>query len=86
MLRTDNNKYRDPFENCFDPGLFQFSAELKKVDVLLNDSGFFQPFREKFGSSYPRARSTENENNIKSNIGLGAYNGSRLAVRQKSAC
>ena len=55
MLRTNNNEYRDPFENCFDPELFQLSAELKKVDDLLNDSRIIQPFIEKFGTKIGRS-------------------------------
>ncbi|MCK5180391.1 MAG: transposase, partial [Candidatus Omnitrophica bacterium] len=55
MLRTNNNEYRDPFENCFDPELFQLSAELKKVDNLLNDSRIIQPFIEKFGTKIGRS-------------------------------
>lgn len=55
MLRTNNNEYRDPFENCFDPELFQLSAELKKVDGLLDDSRLIQPFIEKFGTKIGRA-------------------------------
>ncbi|MCK4881817.1 MAG: ISNCY family transposase, partial [Candidatus Omnitrophica bacterium] len=49
------NEYRDPFENCFDPELFQLSAELKKVDNLLNDSRIIQPFIEKFGTKIGRS-------------------------------
>lgn len=55
MLRTSNNEYRDPFENCFDPELFQLSAELTKVNDLLNDSGIMQPFIEKFGTKIGRS-------------------------------
>lgn len=55
MLRTNNNEYRDPFENCFDPELFQLSAELQKVDELLNDSRIFQPFKERFDTKIGRS-------------------------------
>ena len=55
MLRTNNNEYRDPFEHCFDPELFQLSAELQKVDKLLNDPGIFQPFKERFDTKIGRS-------------------------------
>jgi IS5 family transposase len=49
MLRTNNNEYRDPFENLFDADVFKLSQELEEVDALLNDPNIIRPFVEKFG-------------------------------------
>lgn len=49
MLRTNNNEYRDPFENLFIADVFKLSQELEEVDKLLNDPDIIKPFVEKFG-------------------------------------
>lgn len=49
MLRTNNNEYRDPFENLFIADVFKLSPELEEVDGLLNDPNIIKPFQEKFG-------------------------------------
>ena len=54
MLRMNNNEYRDPFENLFDPEVFKLSDELSCVDELLNDPNIMKPFLEKFGSQRGR--------------------------------
>lgn len=55
MLRTNNNEYRDPFENLFDPKVLELSEELKKVDNLLNDPQIIKPFQKRFGTKIGRA-------------------------------
>jgi IS5 family transposase len=54
MLRTNNNEYRDPFENVFDPEVFKLSKELETVNELLNDPAIIKPFQEKFSEQRGR--------------------------------
>ena len=50
MLRIDNRSQQNPslWESVLPPELFQMNEELTRIDKLLDDERFFDPFREKF--------------------------------------
>jgi transposase, IS5 family len=56
MLRLDNSSRQNPslWESVLPPELFQMNEELTKVDKLLDDERFFDPFRERFDTRMGR--------------------------------
>lgn len=54
MLKLNHPDQKDLFEGLYDPRLFEFNDELKKVDELLGDLRLLIPFQEKFSKKRGR--------------------------------